>query len=83
MKNKKIIAISKPQKRWVTLTGYPAFPLRTGERVWIVCANNTFLTSTVQTILEASFDCLVFETQNTVYRLSNTAHINKNEVKYA
>lgn len=83
MKNKKIIAISKPQKRLVTLTGYPAFPLRTGERVWIVCANNTFLTSTVQTILEASFDCLVFETQNTVYRLSNTAHINKNEVKYA
>lgn len=83
MKNKKIITISKQKKRWVTLTGYPAFPLRTGERVWIVCANNTFLTSTVQTILEASFDCLVFETQNTVYRLSNTAHVNKNEVKYA
>ncbi|MCQ4983413.1 MULTISPECIES: hypothetical protein [Lachnospiraceae] len=83
MKNEKITVMPKPKKRWITLTGYPAFPLRTGERVWIVCANNTFLTSTVQTILEASFDCLVFETQNTVYRLSNTAHVNQNEVKYA
>jgi len=80
MKNEKIITLSKHQKKQITITGFPAYPLQVGERAWITYSNGTFLTSNVQAILEASFDYIVFETQNTVYFLSYSSHDQKVEV---
>ena len=72
MKNEKIITFPKQTKRQLRLTGYPVYPLHVGERAWIMYGNGGLITTSILRILEASFDCLVFETQNTIYQLSNT-----------
>ena len=43
-----------------------------GERAWIYSYNQTFATSPVQSILEVSENGVVFETCNSIYRLSYT-----------
>ena len=43
-----------------------------GERAWIYSYNQTFATSPVQSILEVSESGVVFETCNSIYRLSYT-----------
>lgn len=39
MKNEKIITLSKHQKKQITITGFPAYPLQVGERAWITYSN--------------------------------------------
>lgn len=70
MKNKNLIVL-KHTKKQITLNGSLAYPLRIGERALIIYGCDMITTSTVQAILEVSYDCLVFETRNTIYCLHN------------
>ncbi len=72
MKNQKIIAIHKTEKKQVALTGFLTMPLHVGERAWIHHGSQTISTSPVKQILEVSADGVVFETMNTIYSLIYT-----------
>ena len=67
MKNTNI-TLHTTQKKEYVLTGI----LHLGERAWIYSYNQTFATSPVQSILEVSENGVVFETCNSIYRLSYT-----------
>lgn len=57
-------------KKEISLTATLSLPLRTGERAWFYANRHSISTSPVKQILEVSLDGVVFETQNTVYRLA-------------
>ena len=71
MKNTNI-TLHTTQKKEYVLTGILSLPLHLGERAWIYSYNQTFATSPVQSILEVSENGVVFETCNSIYRLSYT-----------
>lgn len=71
MKNKKL-TLHTTQKKEYVLTGILSLPLHLGERAWIYSYGQTFVTSPVQRILEVSENGVVFETCNSIYRLSYT-----------
>lgn len=71
MKNTNI-TLHTTQKKEYVLTGILSLPLHLGERAWIYSYNQTFVTSPVQSILEVSENGVVFETCNSIYRLSYT-----------
>ena len=71
MKNR-IMTLHNTTKKEHLLTGVLSMPLHLGERAWIYTCNQTMITSPVQTILEVSENGVVFETCNSIYRLSYT-----------
>ena len=71
MKNK-IMTLHTTKKKEYHLTGVLSTPLHLGERAWIYSCSQTFATSPVQSILEVSENGVVFETCNSIYRLSYT-----------
>ena len=66
MKNTNI-TLHTTQKKEYVLTGILSLPLHLGERAWIYSYNQTFATSP-----EVSENGVVFETCNSIYRLSYT-----------
>lgn len=63
--------MNKNKKPVKEICGYPAFNIVIENRAFVCCDNgNTVWTSVVKNIRNATDNCIEFETQNTIYRLT-------------
>ncbi len=84
MMKEKLRKLTDTSLKELALTGYLSLPLRVGERALIIQGGqHSLLTSPVRKILEVSQYGIVFQTCNTIYRLSYTPVPNENEVMCA